>query len=189
VINKCTLDAPLIMAISDRLNIKGIFCIRINNAQRALDGDASTDGSLRASSVFGVFDGITRWVFRLMEEERRTDPDGCFKVQDFHDAARENLFGSKLLGGKPTVQEVIKRIGTAGLSRDEKICPWDPATKKHTVPTLILSGGSDPVTAGGQAEYFYLNGLEPGKRAFVEFAGVGHEMSPQVEKKATFLLF
>jgi hypothetical protein len=119
-----------------------------------------------------------------MEEERRTGTDGCFKVQDLHDATRENLFGGRLLGGKTTVQEVIKRIGTTGLSKDKKICPWDPATKKQTVPTLILSGASDPVTAGGQAEYFYVNGLTPGKRAFVEFTGVGHEMSPQVETKS-----
>jgi len=29
-----------------------------------------------------------------------------------------------------------------------------------------------------------VNGLTPGKRAFVEFTGVGHEMSPQVETKS-----
>lgn len=175
----CNPDSPFLKLISDRLTIIRRFCQRIRGAEKALDSEARNDDSLRASSVFGVFDGIARWIFRLMEEERRTDPDNCFKVQDLRDIAAGNL-----LAGKKVLQEVVKKIGTIGLSSDEKICPWDPGKYKQKVPTLILSGASDPVTAGKQARYFYWNGLTPGKRAFVEFAGVGHQMSPQVKKES-----
>ena len=46
--------------------------------------------------------------------------------------------------------------------------------------TLILTGDADPVTAGGQALDFYRRGLT-GKRALIEFHGVGHLMSPQLK--------
>jgi pimeloyl-ACP methyl ester carboxylesterase len=184
----CNRDAPLLRLVkasdsahdSDHQDkIVSIFCRKITSNERALDSEPKTEYSLRASSVFGVFDGIARWIFRLMEEEQRTDSDNCFKVQDLHDIAAGNL-----LADKTTAQEVVKKIGIIGLSSDEKICPWDPGKYKQKVPTLILSGASDPVTAGGQARYFYSNGLTPGKRAFVEFAGVGHQMSPQVKKES-----
>src|SRR5262249_8475402 len=57
--------------------------------------------------------------------------------------------------------------------KDEYIVPWDPAKYRHSVPTLILKGGADPVTAAGQAEYYYTDALS-GARTLIEFKGVGH---------------
>ena len=71
-------------------------------------------------------------------------------------------------------------MGIVGISSDEEICPWDPRTYLHKIPTLILVGGADPIVAGGQARSFYENGLTPGKRALIELQGVGHLMTPQM---------
>jgi pimeloyl-ACP methyl ester carboxylesterase len=156
--------------------IRRKFCTRITSAEKALDREAMSDDSLRARSVFGVFDGVARWIFRLMNEMGRTDSENCFTVASLRDIASGDL-----LPDKETVRELVKRIGTSGLSSDERICPWDPARYAHEIPTLILTGASDPIIAGGQAEYIYYNGLTPGKRAFVKFLGAGHQWSPQVQ--------
>ena len=108
-----------------------------------------------------------------MEEENRTE-NNCFRVKDLKEIA-----GGKLLPDKKTIQYVLNKIGLTGTSSNEKICPWDPAIYSHEIPTLILSGTADPITAGGQAQYFYENGLDSGKRALIEFPGVGHLMSFQ----------
>jgi hypothetical protein len=152
-----------------------MFCSRISGAEKALDGEAASDNSLRAS-VFGVFDGVARWIFRLMNDGGQTDSDNCFAV-----GTLRKIAAGELLQDKKTVQEIVNKIGTIGLHSNDKICPWDPKLYKHEVPTLILNGDSDPVTAGKQAEYMYTEGLTPGKRAFVELIGAGHQMSPQVK--------
>ena len=156
--------------------IRRRFCARIINGEKALDREEISDNSLRANSVFGVFDGIARWIFRLMQEAGRTDSENCFTVASLRDIRSGDLFPDK-----KTVREVVEKIGTSGLSSAEKICPWDPAKYKHEVPTLILTGASDPIIAGGQAEYFYSDGLTDQKRAFVKFIGAGHLMTPQVK--------
>ena len=131
-------------------------------------GFSNEGSSLRASSVFGVYDGVARWIFRLLEQEQRTK-NGCFEVEDLRDIA-----AGRLLPNKKAVQEVVKEIGTMRLTDEKQICPWDPSSYRHEVETLILTGNADPITAGGQARFFYDNGLTPGKRALIEFPGVGH---------------
>jgi hypothetical protein len=126
--------------------------------------------------VFGVFDGVARWIFDIMENEQRTDANRCFTVQDLHDLAT-----GKLLPNNKPIQEIARKIGLAGTLTDNKVCPWDPSRYRHEVPTLLLSGCADPVTAGGQARYFYEKGLTPGRRALIEFSGVGHGMSSQLK--------
>jgi pimeloyl-ACP methyl ester carboxylesterase len=174
VLFECDTTAPFVEFISDRAIVRSFFCDRIQMAAFTLETDERNDDSLRAYSVFGIFDGLARWIFRLMEEEKRTDENNCFKVQDLDDIARD-----KLLQDKKTVQYVVKQIGRTGINSDEKICPWDPSRYRHKVPTLVLSGLADPVTAGGQSRDFYENGLAPGRRVLIEFPGVGHQMSPQ----------
>jgi hypothetical protein len=164
--------------------IRRKFCSRIVSAEKDLDGEAISDKSLRASSVFGVFDGVARWIFRLMKDAGRTDSDNCFTVGSLRDIASGALFPDK-----NTVREVVKKIGTSGLSSAEKICPWDPKGYKHQVPTLIFNAESDPITAGKQAEYFYSNGLTLGKRAFVKFIGAGHQMEPQIKLESNACCF
>ena len=148
-------------------------CDRIKKAEKALSDPPSNGGSFRANAVFGVYDGITRWIFRLLEDQGRTK-NGCFKGKDLRDVARGHLFRDK-----EVIQEVAKTIGVS--NDDEEICPWDAAKYRHNVDTLILTGRADPVTAGGQAMYFYENGLSPTKRVLIDFPGAGHEMSLQVK--------
>ena len=55
---------------------------------------------------------------------------------------------------------------------------WDPgeAQYRHSVPTLVLRGKADPITAGGQADYVFEAALL-GPRYLVEFDGIGHELN------------
>jgi pimeloyl-ACP methyl ester carboxylesterase len=69
--------------------------------------------------------------------------------------------------------ESIKRVGI--LDR-EMPRAWDPAEYKHTVDTLVVIGGADPVTEGGLAHYFFDRGLY-GNRVLMEFPGIGHAMA------------
>jgi len=66
---------------------------------------------------------------------------------------------------------------------------WNPAQEnfRHTIPTLVLKGGADAVTAGEQAENFYKKALR-GPKAFLDFPGIGHEFQlPIVAINAPFL--
>ena len=149
------------------------FCRRIDQAEMRLGEPSPNGGSLRANAVFGVYDGAARWIFRILEDQGRTK-NGCFKAKDLRDVASGHLFPDRKV-----VQEVAKTIGVS--NDDEEICPWDAADHYHEVDTLILTGRADPVTAGGQAMYFYENGLAPRKRVLIDFPGAGHEMSLQVK--------
>ena len=153
--------------------LKFNFCKRINAAERALREERSNDESPRARTVFGVYDGLARWLFEMLDQERQLDGDQCFTGKVVQDVA-----SGALLKNKKVMQEQAKGIG---MSRFEKICPWDPKPYLHNVATLILTGDADAVTAGGQAEYFFENGLTPGKRVLIEFPGAGHLMSVQVK--------
>jgi hypothetical protein len=78
---------------------------------------------------------------------------------------------------------VNKRLEKVRISDREKIEPWDPAKYSHTVPTLVLKGEADPVTAGGQSEYIFSEALK-GSRTLIEFPGIGHDFAlPLVEAK------
>ena len=61
------------------------------------------------------------------------------------------------------------------IEKDDLIEPWDPAKYSHRVPTLILNGSADPVTAAGQAEYIFKNAL-CGPRTLIEFPDVAHDI-------------
>ena len=65
-------------------------------------------------------------------------------------------------------------FNNVGIERNQKIEPWDPADYSHPVPTLIIDGRADLVTAGGQARRYFQNGLI-GPRALIEIEGIGHD--------------
>jgi hypothetical protein len=71
-------------------------------------------------------------------------------------------------------REQARRIGVVA---GEMICPWNPADHRHEVPTLFLKGSRDTIVAGCQAEDFFINGSKPGRRVFLEFRGLGHDLS------------
>jgi pimeloyl-ACP methyl ester carboxylesterase len=146
---------------------------------RALESLETSDSgvSLRAYYVFGLYDGISSWLAR---ENGKTVTEGeitpCVSAEAIGRTAESS--------SSSVVQKHLKRIGVA----NESICPWRPADYKHHVSTLILRGGADPATAGGQAEDVFRNGLE-GDRILIELEEVGHGMIMLLpEEKAHLVL-
>jgi pimeloyl-ACP methyl ester carboxylesterase len=165
-------DADFLWRI-DSENVKKHLCKRIDIAEKRLREMRSNNESARARLVFGVSDGLTRWIFEMLAKERRLDGNGCFTGMDVQDVASGHL-----LGKQTVMREQAKKLEMAKL---EKVCPWDPKPFRHDVETLIFTGDADPVTAGGQPEYFFDNGLERGKRVLIKFPGAGHHMQLQVK--------
>jgi pimeloyl-ACP methyl ester carboxylesterase len=114
--------------------------------------------SNRVFGVMGVYDGINRRFLREWLAEGKRD-------------IRNAL--SRSAGLAHVEMGVNTSIDKVGIAKDEQIVPWDPAKYRHSVPTLILKGEADPVTAAGQAEYYYTDALG-GARTLIEFKGVGH---------------
>ena len=136
-------------------------CARLAKAQKdMMPHDDRT--SLRGQYVFGVYDGVTRWLPAVMEKS------GCFAGKDIAEFVNH---GS---GEKKFVRDQAQKIGVVP---GEQICPWDPAKFRHAVPTLLLKGSRDTVVAGCQAEDFFRNGLTDDRRALFEFRGMGHDLS------------
>ena len=137
---------------------------RRNKAQTRLNeahADIAVETSLkseRAYWVFGVYDGISRWILEFMKD--KVNRDGFFRTEDI---------ASSLTGASRSFAEKI------GMIPGEPIYPWNPGYYKHSVPTLILKGGADAVIAGGQAESFYKDGLSNKKDSvLMEIPGMGH---------------
>ena len=68
---------------------------------------------------------------------------------------------------------INKYVGKVGISNSETIEPWDPARYQHNITTMILKGTADTVTAGGAAEYIFINALS-GFRTLIQYPGIGH---------------
>jgi len=146
--------------------VKKDYCKRLRDA-KANFLMLSMSQSVRASTVFGVYDGVARWVPRMLNKE------DCFSGIDlsrFANGATGNSDKKRFL------RAFAKRIGSA--SKDEPpVCGWDPGGgNAHSVPTLILAGDTDAIIAGCQAEEFYNRGLK-GQKVFLQFPGQGHDMS------------
>ena len=138
------------------------YCERFKAAKEELRARLGGGESQRGSYVFGVYDGVARWISVMMGEK------GCFTGKDVE------TFASSTASAKRFGRDQVKKIGIVA---DEKICPWNPADYRHEVPTLLIKGSRDTVVAGCQAEDFLLNGLKEGSRVFLEFRGLGHDVS------------
>lgn len=156
---------------TDRKHIGAVISCEILSQNGADDCPGSQtqergDSSDRAFYVIGTYDGINP---RFLDEWLKNGK------QHVRDALRKS-------GGEAGVNEYVENVG---ISESETIRPWDPAEFPHNRPTLILKGGADTVSAGGQAERFYLNALT-GDRTLIEFPGIGHLFAlprlPQVDK-------
>jgi hypothetical protein len=139
------------------------FCERWRAAKTELRARIGGGESKRGSYVYGVHDGVARWIPLLMGRS------GCFHGKDMAAFAattgdRDRRFG----------REQVAKIGVVA---DERICPWNPAQFRHEVPTLLIKGSRDSVAAGCQAEDFFLNALKEGRRVLLEFRGLGHDLS------------
>lgn len=168
----CKTDAPFWASLGGssftKNQLESAFCERLNSVKTAKSGSA--DSSVRANEVFGVYDGVSRSVFGMLKQQRLVDKQtNCFKGKDlitFAMNARANT--SKV------AREAAQKIG---VEPDKPFCPWNPtkAEHQHSVPTLILKGGADPVINGCQAEDIFNDALT-GKRVLIEFRGAGHQM-------------
>jgi|RhiMetdeSRZDD1v2_1073273.scaffolds.fasta_scaffold19272_3 pimeloyl-ACP methyl ester carboxylesterase len=141
---------------------------RFNLAKRTFGGKGGAD-SYRANNVFGLFDGNDQWIPKMLRSGIV-----CLSSEEI------KAFASGSADQFKIARELIQRIG---IGPETYICPWDPKEFVHSVPTLILKGGADSVIAGCQAEYFFNNGLTKGRRALVEFPGLGHWTIPLVAKE------
>jgi len=131
---------------------------RLDTAKKDILGDGQLK-SRRAYYVFGIYDGISRWILDVMD--RQIQKDGFFKSQDI---------AGYVTG--PVARDLVKKIGTV---LGEPIYPWNPAYYKHDVATFIVRGDADPLTAGGQAESFFGDGLANKRDSvLMEIPGMGH---------------
>jgi pimeloyl-ACP methyl ester carboxylesterase len=113
--------------------------------------------SQRALWVFGVYDGISRWILKFMKD--KVDRDGFFRSEDIASLTGPTRYFAEKIGMVP----------------GEAIYPWNPGYYKHSVPALILKGGADAVIAGNQAESFYKDGLSNKRDSMLmEIPGMGH---------------
>ena len=138
------------------------YCERFKAAKAELHMQLSGWESLRANYVYGVHDGVARWIAVMMGEQ------SCFTGKDLE------AFANHPGDAKKFGRDQAKKIGVVA---GEKICPWNPADFRHEVATLLVKGGRDTVVAGCQAEEFLFNGLKDGRRVLLEFKGMGHDMS------------
>ena len=138
------------------------YCERFRAARDELRARMSGRESQRGNYVYGVYDGVARWITAVMGEK------GCFSGKDMEKFAAQS--GSD----KRFSRDQVKKIGIVAA---EKICPWNPAGYRHAVPTLLLKGSRDAVIAGCQAEDFFKNGIDAKQGVLLEFRGLGHDLS------------
>jgi pimeloyl-ACP methyl ester carboxylesterase len=124
------------------------------------DTEEPVGSSRRVFNVVGVYDGINdRFLNQWIKNGK----------QRIRDALRESE-------GEAHLNDLEK----VGIGDSDSLKPWDPADYGHNKPTLILEGGADTVSAGGQAKRFYLDALT-GDRTLIEFRGIGHQFGlPQI---------
>jgi len=129
-----------------------------------LEKDSQIGKSRRAYYTYGVYDGVSRWVFGVLK--KRLDRQACFTGSDVQ------RFANLRIGKNKVARKLAKQIGT---DPREDVCPWDPKHYSHNVPSLLIHGGADPITAGGQAEYFFKSGIKNKDQSFlVTIPGMGH---------------
>ena len=134
-------------------------------------GNLYVERSQRDYDVMGVYDGISRAFLREWLGEGRKDFAGAITRSAGKSQKEFRL------------NRHIEKIGVFD-SDIESIEPWDPAKYCHDVPTVILRGTADPVTAGGQAERYREFGLN-GWKYFLEFDGVGHQyVLPEIKVRS-----
>jgi pimeloyl-ACP methyl ester carboxylesterase len=162
--------APLFNKLD--IDLQNLFCAQINFVNWNQSGDRELRISSRGRTVFGIYDGLSRWIFPVMSQANRLDKRLCFHGRDILDLA-----GGKLNAHKIFVVEGRK----LAVQPSDEICAWQPRAHPHGVTSLILVGKADPVVAGGQPEEFFLQGLS-GTRTLLRFPGVGHLMNlPEIK--------
>ena len=138
------------------------YCERYRAARDEMRARIGGRESRRGNYVYGVYDGVARWISLIVGEK------GCFYGKDMA------AFVAQASDDWRFARDQVRKIGIVD---EERICPWNPANFRHEVPTLLIKGSRDTVVAGCQAEEFFMNGLKDGRRVFLEFRGLGHDLS------------
>jgi pimeloyl-ACP methyl ester carboxylesterase len=136
--------------------------------RRGQDSDSASISGLgqnshRAYYSFGVQDGIN-WVFMREHVKGASVRNAIHAIGGL---AQLNPDGTEVLN------EWLEKVG---IDAGEVVRPWDPKRYWNDVPSLILNGGADPVTAAGQAERYY-HPDPPGATTLIIFPGIGHNIS------------
>jgi len=150
---------------NDQLAIAYALKREVLDGQRAKDScsDRNRQGDDRVFNVINTYDGINAGFLREWLVEGK---------QNFRRALRKSA-GEAHVHSQGSINTHIEKIG---INDDPiNIEPWDPAIYKHSVTTLILKGGADPITANGEAEYTYSKALS-GVRALIESPASGHAL-------------
>jgi|RhiMetdeSRZDD1v2_1073273.scaffolds.fasta_scaffold41244_2 pimeloyl-ACP methyl ester carboxylesterase len=169
---KCKMDdaAPFLKDVE--LEKKKKICARIDRAMKDVSKQFRQIESLRGLYVLGIYDGISRWPFEVLEGKQKKN-ERCnegLRGKDIEEFVKGNGERRKMLR---------EEAGRIGIVREEPICPWDPGEFRHGVQTLILKGGADAIIAKRQAEDFFRDGLQNPhcQGVLIEFPGRGHDMS------------
>ncbi len=155
---RCDLKGPLFGGAA----VDCEYCDRLKAAREEQRAQLGGRESRRANYVYGVYDGVARWIAVMLEK------NGCFTGKDLE------AFANHPNDVKKFGRDQARRIGIVA---GERICPWNPEDFRHDVPTLLVKGSRDTVVAGCQAEDFLTHGLKDGRRVLLEFRGLGHDMS------------
>jgi pimeloyl-ACP methyl ester carboxylesterase len=141
---------------------------------------------LRRSSDSELLENLTAQVMNaeMYFKAGHVNTPRVFYVVSIYDGLNETIL--KKVRAEADVKGAILSLGGNQSGMNESLCRiavendaikgWNPKQHIHEVPTLILKGGADPVTQGGQADYVFREAL-CGKRVLIEFPGVGHSMS------------
>jgi len=135
--------------------------------------------SQRVYTVVSTYDGIDLGFLESLLGEGPTDIPTALKK-----SAGKLHFDrcGRLPQGARCPDEINPYVENVGVEGD-KVIPWQPATFLHWVPTLILEGRGDPVTAGDQAKDIFTEALR-GSRTLIRFPGIGHDMNlPDLETR------
>jgi pimeloyl-ACP methyl ester carboxylesterase len=144
-----------------------LYAKRLDEARSNLRGRDRDTESERALYVFGLHDGTQPGVVSIVN---RVPVAGSVCVT----SNQLNQFQSSTDDATRQLRKIISKIGMIPLEANQG-CLWDPgAQSPHDIPTLVLKGGADGVTAGCQVEYFFNKGLAGTNRALFEFPGMGH---------------
>ena len=120
-------------------------------------------GAHRAYYCFGIQDGLN-WSFLRERFDRGKSIDLSVK----------GISGEMEPQG--TSRSTVRPLDKVRIDGDLKMQPWDPKDYPHNVPTLILNGEYDPVTAGGQADRYFDSAIEH-SRTLIEFPRTGHQVA------------
>ena len=136
---------------------------------------------------------INSGLISMLGEQK--DEDECIEhAQGYQRTLYAMQLNDGMLSKPGNKAKLNKFIYKLDIDNAENMQPWDPAACGQDlpgcmpiVPTLILKGEADPVTAGGQAEYVFSRLLR-GPRTLLRFPGIGHGFNlPQIEIDTPFL--